>query len=118
MNETSKCKQLNCYLISGALVKTTAKQKNKPAIFFCQRNSDKDPTSRRGPEITDYSIKCVVVFKSQFLVSLVQGPQKVQGWQPRSPTQPEGHLVQTGSWLLALTCLLSIKGGCLILGEL
>jgi len=33
MNETSKCKKLNCYLISGDLVKNTAKQKNKPPIF-------------------------------------------------------------------------------------
>lgn len=92
MNETSKCKQLNCYLISGALVKNTAKQKNKPSIFFCQRNLDKDPTSQRGPEIKDYSIKYVFVFKSEFLFLLMQSSWKVLDWQPWSLTLPKREL--------------------------
>lgn len=79
MNETSKCKQLNCYLISGVLVKTTANQtKTKnPSIFFCQRNSDKGPTSQAGSEIKDYFIKRVFVFESEILVSLMQSSRKV-----------------------------------------
>lgn len=92
MNETSKRKQLNCYLISGALVKNKAKQKNKPSIFRCQRNSDKDPTSQRGPEIKDYSIKYVFLFKREFLVLLMQGSREVVDWQPWSLTFPKREL--------------------------
>lgn len=104
MNETSKCKQLNCCLISKALAENTAKQnkkkKKKHLIFFCQSNSDSDPMSHRNTEMKGWSIKNAFVFRSTILCFVFVNAEILKGARS-SALEPD--IAQEGTWRKQVT---------------
>lgn len=118
MNETSKCKQLNCCLISKALVEKhsktkqekkqkTKQEKNKKQnnkktrlIFFCQSNSDSDPMSHRNTEMKGWSIKNAFVFRSTILCFVFVNAEIMKSARS-SALEPD--IAQEGTWCKQVT---------------